>query len=242
MANELPALPFFTSDFLIAVATWPPERVGAYCLALFYQWEHEYVPAHDPKEMALIFHVTSVARAKTLWKEIAQKFDLDSRGRARNIRLEEHRNDVREAAARTSGRGKKGARARWHKERLRKAQASAHADAQASAGHHLGNGNQNQSHEVPPLPPAARGDAHVEPEEADTRPVTRTERKEALEALRDWRNKLPWQGDATPSCPHEDRERAVAACETEEICVGIVVQRWRQQRAVGQQRALKEAS
>lgn len=151
MGNGLPSLPFFTSDFLIAVATWPTERVGAYCLALFYQWEHGSLPADDASALALILHTTPT-RARKLWSEIASKFQVVN-GLARNLRLEEHRKEVEAKVAKSSDRGTKGARALWHKRRLSDAQASAQAVPQAEPKQSVSDGNQNQSQNQNQDPP-----------------------------------------------------------------------------------------
>lgn len=139
MGNGLPSLPFFTSDFLTAVAAWPTERVGAYCLALFYQWEHGCVPVGDGIALGLILHASPV-RARKLWNEIAGKFHVEG-DEARNVRLEEHRQEVQAMVEASEARGRKGARARWHKHRLSTAQ----AHTQASGKDSLSNSNQNQN-------------------------------------------------------------------------------------------------
>lgn len=227
MANELPALPFFTSDFLIAVATWPTERVGAYALALFHQWEHEFVPSTDASALALIFHTTP-ARARRLWAEIASKFDVDNQGRARNFRLEEHRAEVREKTEKSSTRGREGARVRWQKERLRRAQVGAYGLLEHLPEHNTSNSNQNQSQYVPPYPPAPRGAARV-----STNPPTREERKSALAALRAWRNTQEWKDASSwKDCPHEP------PCPDETACVGRIVQDTRIAVAEGQELSL----
>jgi uncharacterized protein YdaU (DUF1376 family) len=140
MGNGLPSLPFFTSDFLVAVAAWPTERVGAYCLALFYQWEHGSLPVDDAAAMALVFH-TQPAKARKLWAEIAGKFQVQD-GQARNLRLEEHRQEIEARVAQAKDHGRKGARAKWHKHRLSTARALPEQMPEQSPS----NSNQNQSH------------------------------------------------------------------------------------------------
>lgn len=219
MPNELPYFPLYTGDIMTAIAAWPVERAGAYFLALCYQWEHGYVPTRDAVELGLVLHV-SAGRARKLWTEIASKFVIDPEGHARNERLENIRAQVRLEIATKSGRGKAGAEGRWGKREQRS------SNAQASPEQSVSNTIQNQTQVTPPIPPAARGAA-----QADLGRVTRSERAEAVKALQEWR-RLPenW----SKGCPHEP------ACESEEVCIGVVVQRWRLQRADGQQRAIDE--
>lgn len=131
MANELPYVPFFTSDFLIAVLTWPPDRVGAYVLALCYQWEHGGVPADDPQAIAMVLHQPKGAPA--LWQAIASKFIRGGDGLWRNLRLEEHRVGAQQRMVDKHTKAVAAANARWSKRSYsRNAPASATVDASAS--------------------------------------------------------------------------------------------------------------
>lgn len=167
VGNGLPSLPFFTSDFLTAVAAWPTERVGAYCLALFYQWEHGFVPCDDSTALGFIIHA-SPARARKLWIEIADKFQVEH-GEARNVRLEEHRIETQAKVNKNKDRSSKGARAMWHKRRLMAAQAHAQAMPKHVPEHSPSNANHNHSHNQStfgantPTPHASRS-ARVVPE------------------------------------------------------------------------------
>jgi uncharacterized protein YdaU (DUF1376 family) len=212
MPNELPFFPIYTSDILTAMASWPAERAGAYCLALFYQWEHGHVPTRDAAELGLVLHVSS-GRARKLWAEIASKFVIDPDGHARNERLENIRAQVRLEIAMKSGRGKAGAEGRWGKREQRS------SNAQASPEQSLSNAIQNQTQVTPPVPPAARGAAHVR-----TGPPTRDEKAAALDELRAYRKSV----DYNRTCQHEPQ------CGDELVCIGRIVQERRQAIAAGQ--------
>jgi len=148
MPNELPYCPLFVGDLMAAVSTWPPDRVGAYMLALLYQWENGGLPADDESELARILHASrSVARR--LWLEIRSKFVKYTDGLWWNPKMEEVRIEARRQHKAASERGRKGAAKRWGK--------GAQVDAQASLKQSLGNANQIQSIEEPPQPPAGAG-------------------------------------------------------------------------------------
>ncbi|MGE3278042.1 MAG: hypothetical protein AB7O67_23265 [Vicinamibacterales bacterium] len=219
MANDLPYIPLFVGDFLIAVASWPPERVGAYWLALLYQWEHGTVPAGDPQDMALVLHTPSVRRARKLWEEIAGKFEMVRPGHFQNRRLEQERAQVYAKQQTDSKRGKAGAEARWGKHRP----SNASRNAQASLGHSPGNSTQTQTQDQdPPNPPAGAGGR-----------LTREERKWATTTLREWRHTHRAGFDV---CPHSPD-----TCGTEIACVGRLVEEKRAEERRGQQRAYEES-
>lgn len=155
MSNELPYMPTFIGDFMAAVAGWPPDRVGAYWLALMYQWENGGLPADDARELSAILHTSSRSIARRLWSEIAPKFHKRADGRWWNAKAEAVRIEARRQFATASQRGKKGANARWGKGA--NAQSNAQAYAQALPEHCLSNANQNQNQVQPPKPPASGG-------------------------------------------------------------------------------------
>jgi hypothetical protein len=82
------------------------------------------------------------------------------------------------------------------------------------------------------------------------RPPNRKERDAAIKALAYWRThrsewtqpNIDWNDDSTwPLCPHHNEGGdGSPACASDEVCIGVVVQRWRLQEADGQQRALDE--
>jgi len=219
MGNDLPYMPLFVGDFLIAVASWPPERVGAYWLALLYQWEHGTVPAGDARDMALILHTPSVPRARKLWEEIAEKFEMVGPGHFANRRLEHERTKVYLRKETDSNRGKAGAEARWGTRRS----SSASRNAQASLGHSSGNSTQTQTQDQdPPNPPAGAGGR-----------LTREERKWAKTTLQDWRRAHRAGFDV---CPHSPD----STCSTEIACVGRLIEEKRAEERRGQQRAYEE--
>lgn len=142
-------MPTFVGDFLVTVSTWPPDRVGAYWLALCYQWEHGGVPASDERELAGVLHASRPV-ARRLWTEIQQKYRQHADGLWWNPRLEEVRIQARKQNALSSERGKKGAAARWGKGAMTRMQIDAPSNAQAlpeqspSNSNHTHNQNQNQ--------------------------------------------------------------------------------------------------
>jgi uncharacterized protein YdaU (DUF1376 family) len=155
MPNELAYMPTFISDFLTAVMGWPTDRVGAYWLALCYQWEQGGLPASDERELAQILHA-SRPTARRLWATIAFKFKPDAKGLWWNAKLEKVRVEARRQAAIASARGKSGAAVRWGK--------GAHvvpehslSNAQALPEQSTSNGNQNQNQVHPPNPPLSQG-------------------------------------------------------------------------------------
>lgn len=156
MPNELPYLPFFVGDFLVTVSTWPVDRVGAYILALFYQFEHGGVPADDDAELARVLHV-SRSQSRRLWAAIQQKGKFHQRadGLWWNQRLEEVRIEARAKVAKASDRGRNGASARWGKGAL----VQSASNAQAMHKQSLSNGIhiQSKDKERTPQPPADAG-------------------------------------------------------------------------------------
>ena len=215
MANELPYLPLYTSDFLIAVQTWGAERAGAYCLALFHQWEHGYVPTCEPAELGRVLHETP-AKARRLWSEIASKFTIDDNGHARNERLEAVRADVRDRVAAASEKGRKGADARWGN-----SPGNARGQRKHMPEQGLGNSNQIQNQlSTPPQPPASRVALSI-------KPPTRKEREWAEGKL------LEYETATQQPCPHEPD------CKGQrDKCVGLLVQTKRQSEARGQRAAI----
>lgn len=215
MPNELPYLPFFVGDFLVTVSTWPSERVGAYVLALFYQWEHGGLPADDERELARILH-ESRPRTRRLWGEFGHKFQKRMDGLWWHARLEKVRVTAREQVAAASNRGRKGATARWGKG----AQADPQAMPEHMPEHSLSNANQSkiQTKYTPLSPPAAQGGR-------PRRRISAKEREKAEAFLSQIRH-----------CPHTPR------CETHAHCIGVVVQLWRSAEADGQAAAVGEAS
>lgn len=166
MGNGLPSLPLYTSDLLTAVAAWPTERVGAYCLALFYQWEHGHVPVDD-ESLALILHAPK-GRARKLWRQIAGKFEIEH-NQARNVRLEEHRKEVEGKVAKSSEHGRKGARAKWHQHRLSTARVDAPAVPEQMPEQSPSSSNQNQSQNQNQDPPINNGEVVIPSRVSPTR-------------------------------------------------------------------------
>lgn len=194
MGNELPYMPTFIAEFMAAVQTWPPDRVGAYWLALMFAWEHDGVPADDEKELAAVLH-TSRPIARRLWLEIRHKFRRQSDGRWLNPKQEAVRVQARKQHAALSARGKKGADVRWGRGANGHeidASATATANAQALLGHSLSNGNQNQSQSTPPKPPAGAGGR-----------LTRGDRKKAEDRLKQWFDRERRLRSLESTCPHD---------------------------------------
>lgn len=146
MANELPYCPFFIGDFLVAVTGWPTDRVGAYALALFYQFEKGGIPDDDGERMR-IFHAPSRAVARRLWAEIKEKFYLRD-GKYWNPKMEAVRAEAVRQWQDKQTRARNGAKARWGKGA--NATGNAQASAQAEHEHSLSNANQNHNQKTPP--------------------------------------------------------------------------------------------
>ena len=206
MSNELPYLPFFVSDFLVTVGTWPAERVGAYTLALFYQFEHGGLPVENESEFARILHV-SRPTARRLWAEISYKFHKRADGLWWNQRLEDVRATARRQMEKATTRAQAGAAARWGK-----GANGAQARSQAMLEHSSSNAIQLKESTTPPQPPSPRG------ARPSLRKITSQERARA-EALR----------KRCGGCPHEKPK-----CESVEFCIGLIVQHWRHEEANGQ--------
>ena len=213
MSNELAYCPFFVADFLVTVASWPADRVGAYALALFYQFEHGGVPADDEEQLALILH-SSRPVARRLWASIRQKFDRRDDGLYWNARMEEVRAEATAQWLKAHERGVKGASARWGKGALAKrARSNAQANAQASLEQSPSNANQiqNKNQVQNPQPPSAKG------ARLSARKITKAERDRAEQFLANIRR-----------CPHNPQ------CESRNFCIGVLVQTWRVQEHAGQ--------
>jgi uncharacterized protein YdaU (DUF1376 family) len=226
MGNELPYMPTFIGDFMTAVASWPPERVGAYWLALMYSWEHNGLPADDEEAIAAIFHVRSMSTTRRLWSEIGHKFFRHADGLWRNWKQEAVRVEATRQHAAT--RAHAGANARWGKGANGRAQAmptQSLRNAQALPEQSVSNANHNQNQITPPQPPAAAGGA-----QASAKPPTRAEQQWAVEFRRERMR------SRHPACPH------TPTCEAELVCIGRLVQQQREALALGQTLTLREAS
>jgi uncharacterized protein YdaU (DUF1376 family) len=164
MSNELAYVPFFVGDFLVAVRYWPPERIGAYTLALFYQVEDGGLPANDEDAIALILHV-SKSNARRLWGEIKHKF-FERDGLWWNAKMETVLIEARRVNDTNITRARRGALARWGKGANGNTQAR--GDGKHSAKHLVmlqasleqsetdANQIQNQI-KNPPNPPSTKG-------------------------------------------------------------------------------------
>lgn len=147
MSNELDYIPWYVAKFLVAVAFWPPDRVGAYVLALNWQVEHGGIPARNLTELASILH-SSRPKAERLWSEIRHKF-VERDGLWWNLKAEETKASAIVKARTNTNRGKAGAAGRWHKPRL--------SDAQALPTHESSNGSKGKESTSTPQPPAVAG-------------------------------------------------------------------------------------
>lgn len=159
MSNELPYCPWFVSDILVTVATWPRDRVGAYALALWYQFEHGGIDADNLQTLGLVLHAKSRQDTLKAWDEIRAKFEKRDDGLYWNARLEEVRAEaIREYYAKQA-RAKAGAAARWGRGNLARsaradATARANGDAQASP---QAMPTKTKTSTTPPNPPSAKG-------------------------------------------------------------------------------------
>jgi uncharacterized protein YdaU (DUF1376 family) len=148
MSNELDFIPWYVAKFLVAVASWPPDRVGAYVLALNWQVEHGGIPARNLTELASILH-TSRPKAQRLWAEIQHKF-IERDGLWWNEKAETVKADAVTRFRKSSDRGRAGANARWNKH--------SSSDAQAPPKQSVSNSSTVQhSTKTPPKPPADAG-------------------------------------------------------------------------------------
>jgi len=101
--RRLPYIPLFTADFLGGVRFLTPHAIGVYIQLLCVEWESGPLP-NDKVELERIVRGFGVA-----WPELAEKFQIDGKGRLFNERLEEER----EYLLNKSNAGKAGSKARW---------------------------------------------------------------------------------------------------------------------------------
>lgn len=197
MGNELPYMPLFVSDIIVATVTWPPDRVGAYNLCLWHQWEHGGVPADDHDELALVLHAPK-PKALKLWAQICHKFVQRANGLYQNERLECERDFALSQMEKQSQKGKKGAKARWEAARAR-----AQADAQVMP--------EQMPTQMPEQSPGNGTYPHTQVRTPQTplRGASGFTKREAQELRRHRSQNL-----SLPACPHED-----ARCANEHTCV-----------------------
>lgn len=104
---QMPRMPWYPRDFRSSTLGWSLVARAVYRELLDAQWDVSGLPV-DPEDLRAIAQA-SLAEWKKAWRHVEAKFPVDADGKRRNPRLELHRADALQLAAKR----RKAAKKRW---------------------------------------------------------------------------------------------------------------------------------